>query len=380
MKKVLHIQKVAGIAGSENHLLTLLPGLREIDGYKQTMLVMADPKDHPDPFIERMCSSGVPTDLFTMHGDVDPLLVIQMARYIERQHFDLVHTHLFHADLYGTLSARLAGIHNIVSTKHGFNPWRRKRKYALFDRIAACFQHRIIIISKAVGQWLVQVERLPAEKMRVVHYAIDANHFRRSTGSSDETLANISKPIVGTVTRLIHQKGVHILIQAFAACLERHPEASLVIVGDGPVRSDLEKQASALGIAERVHFLGYVGHPKLSSTIRAFDIFALPTFGEGFGLVLLEAMSWGKAIVASRVMSIPEIVVHGATGLLVSPGDPNALAQALLELMQDQRLCRQFGTAGRQRVEQEFTVRDMIQGTIRVYEEILGPTDTVTAN
>jgi glycosyltransferase involved in cell wall biosynthesis len=380
MQSILHIQKVTGLAGSENHLLTLLPGLREY-GYDPIMLVLtAPPEDRADAFVEQMRSQGVQTDLMPMSADVDPLLVARLARYIRRHRFTIVHTHLFHADIYGTLAARLAGVPRIVSTKHGFNPWRRKRQYALLDRLAAGFQTHIITISQAIGQWLVQVERLPAEKMRVIYYALDTERFRRCS-QTPAALSTFSRPIIGTVARLIPSKGVHILLDAFATCLEHSVQASLLVLGDGPERAALEAHARARGIAGHVHFLGYMAAPDVSAMIRAFDIFAFPTFGEGFGLVLLEAMAWGKPIVASRVMAIPEIVLHNDTGLLVPPGDAVSLAQALLRLMQDPTLCHTLGMAGQKRGEQEFTVERMVQQTVNVYNEMLGltPGDTATA-
>lgn len=367
MIDILHIQKVAGIAGSENHLLTLLPQLPQY-GYQPTMLVLADSEDRPASFIEQMRDRGVQTDLISMGGDVDPLLVVQLLRYLNRKPFDLIHTHLFHADLYGTLAGQLAGFRQIISTKHGFNPWRTRTLYAFLDRLAAKYQQQLIVISQAIGEWLVEVERLPANKMQVVHYAIDMDKFRPST---TQELLNIPKPIIGTVTRLLHQKGVHVLLAAFAKCLETYPKASLVIVGDGPVRRQLEEQSRTLSIAAQTHFLGYVAHPTLGDILEAFDIFAFPTFGEGFGLALLEAMTSGKPVVASKVMAIPEIVIDGETGLLVPPDDSDALARALLKLMSDPRKCQQFGTAGRQRVEAEFTLDRMVQKTIEVYEKLV---------
>ena len=366
---ILHIQKVAGIAGSENHLLTLLPQLREY-GYEPTMLVLADSEDRPEPFIEKMRDRGIPTHLISLGTDIDPLLLVQLVSYLKKHSFDLIHTHLFHADLYGTIAARLAGLRKIISTKHGFNPWRSQRLYALLDRLAATSQQQLIVISQAIGQWLAEVEKLPANKMQVVHYAIDIDKFCSPPQATRELL-NLPKPIVGTVTRLLHQKGVHVLLDAFAKCLEKSPQASLVIVGDGPARFQLEEQVRSLGIAANTHFLGYVAHPKLGAIARAFDIFAFPTFGEGFGLVLLEAMTLGKPVVASKVMAIPEIVLEGETGLLVPPNDSDALSQALLKLMSDPNLCQQFGIAGRQRVEREFTVERMVQKTIWVYQEVL---------
>lgn len=368
-KKIIHIQKVAGIAGSENHLLTLLPQLKKY-GYDTTMLVLADSEDGPESFIEQMQAVGIPTYRISMGADIDPLLVFQITYYLIPNYFDLIHTHLFHADIYGSLAARLAGIPAIISTKHGFNPWRHQKIYGLLDRLAASQQQQIITVSKAIAEWLVKTEKLPAKKMRVIPNAIEIEDIKPITKYPKE-LVNLPKPIIGTVSRLLYQKGIHILLDAFAKCREQHPQASLVIVGDGLYRNQLEEQAKTLGIAENTHFLGYLQQPRLSAVVSEFDIFAFPTFGEGFGMVLLEAMAVSKPVVASNVMAIPEIVIDGQTGLLVPPDNADALAQGLLKLIENPILCQQFGSAGRQRLEQEFTVERMVKKTIAVYDEVL---------
>ena len=329
------------------------------------MLVLADPGDHPAPFVASMKSKGIDCELISMRRDFDPLLLLRLLKFIRRHSGQLVHTHLIHADLYGTFAARLAGIPSVVSTKHGYNPWRTRSFYGLLDRLAAVFQTRIVTISDALGRWLVEVEGLPPEKLTTIHYALDVNCFRPSV-RGDLSL-QVSRPIIGTVSRLIHQKGIHILLQAFANCAKNHPSISLVVVGDGPERSNLASLAEELGLGHRVKFLGY--RSDVDKILQYIDIFALPTFGEGFGLVFLEAMACSKPVVATDVMSIPEIVENGKTGFLVSVQDSSALAKALDTLIENPELRDQFGKAGFQRVTSEFTVKRMVRKTAEVYQQ-----------
>ena len=329
------------------------------------MLVLAGPGDQPAPFVTSMRANGIDCEVISMRGDLDPLLLVQLIKFVRGHAGQLVHTHLIHADLYGTLAARLAGIPFVVSTKHGYNPWRTKWQYAFLDRLASLLQNRIITISDALGSWLVEIEGLPPKKLSTVHYALDVNRFRSSTAG--ELSFEASKPVIGTVSRLIHQKGIHVLLQAFAACARQHPTISLVVVGDGPERSALENSAKELGIDHRVHFLGY--RSDVDRILPHMDIFTLPSFGEGFGLVLLEAMAHSKPVVATDVMSIPEIVENGKTGFLVPAKDISALAQALDTLIEDPGLRDQFGKAGYQRVREEFTIEGMVGKTIKEYAE-----------
>ena len=356
------------MAGSENHLLTLLPALKE-NSFEPSMLVLAGPGDRPASFIASMKTRGIDCDMISMKGDLDPLLPIRLVQFMRAHPSHLVHTHLIHADLYGTLAAHLAGVPAVVSTKHGYNPWRAKWFYACLDRLASFFQDRIITISDALGHWLVKVEGLRPEKLSTIHYALERDRFRPSV-SADLSL-EVSPPVIGTISRLIHQKGIHVLLKAFAECAKNHPSISLVVVGDGPERSNLEILARKLGLDSRVRFLGY--RPDVHQILPQFDIFTLPSFGEGFGLVLLEAMACSKPVVATDVMSIPEIVQQGKSGLLVPAQDVSALAEALDTLIEDPELRDRFGKAGFQRARAEFTVERMVRKTAEVYQEASRP-------
>ena len=230
-------------------------------------------------------------------------------------------------------------------------------------------QASIITISAAIGDWLVRTERLPAEKRRVVHYALDGEQFRSAARSS--AALSSGAPLVGTVSRLLSQKRVDVLLRAVACCVSRHPKVALVIVGEGPERGRLERLSTELGIADRVSFLGH--RDDVSGLMRGLDIFALPSSGEGFGLVVLEAYAWSKPVVVSDVLALPEIVESERTGLLVPPGDVGELAGAIDRLAADLNLRQQLGTAGRQRLERDFTVDRMVAATAAVYEDVRSP-------
>jgi glycosyltransferase involved in cell wall biosynthesis len=370
--RVLHIQKVGGIAGSENHLLTLLPGLRRV-GYEPTMLVL-DGEGRAEAFTREMRARGVPTRLVGIRAHVDPALPLVLARHVRPRDYDIVHTHLIHADLYGALAARVVGHGRLVSTRHCCDPWRRNAGYAILDRASGRLQRRIIAISRGLQEQLCAGKGLPAAKVRVVHYGLDADEFRRQAATTSG-LEALPRPVVGTVSRLIPEKGVHLLLEAFDACAREFgaDAGSLVVVGDGPARAALEADARRRPVAGRVHFTGHLPRSGVSAAIRAFDVFVFPTFfPEGFGLVLLEAMAWGKPIVASRAISVPEILAHDRTGLVVPPEDAGALRDALLRLRREPGLGERLGAAGRLEVEQRFGAERMIEETARVYDELRG--------
>jgi glycosyltransferase involved in cell wall biosynthesis len=175
--------------------------------------------------------------------------------------------------------------------------------------------------------------------------------------------------LVGNVGRLALQKGQRHLIAAMPSLLERVPRAHAVIAGSGDLQAYLQDLSEEVGVAERVHVLG--PRKDVPALMHAIDVFAMPSIWEGFGLVLLEAMAAGRAIVASRVATIPEVVVDGETGLLVPPGEPLALAEALAQLADQPALGGRLGEAGRERLRRHFSVDKMVGDTELLYRELV---------
>ena len=366
--RVLHIQKVAGIGGSEKHLLSLLPRLRDF-GLIPEMLVLSDPEDHPEPFIEQMKSSGVYTHLMTISGDFDPGLLFKLKNLFCEEKYDLIHTHLIHADLYGIWAARFAGVKLIVSSRHEASPFRKQYLIRLLSCLSCRQSDCIICISENLKRYTKTIDWLKLTKLRTIYYGLDLN-LDSGNSISRKGLSQVKKvPVIGNVARLTEAKGHTTLLQAMPKVLENFPDVKLVIIGDGELREMLKKCQEQLGLTECVEFWGFKNDPV--PLMSEFDVFVHPSRWEGFGLVFLEAMASRLPIVATRVGAIPEIVEHGETGILVDVDDSDALAAGICELLNNPSLARDMGNSGRRRLEEKFTLDKMVEETSEVYFSLL---------
>jgi glycosyltransferase involved in cell wall biosynthesis len=234
-------------------------------------------------------------------------------------------------------------------------------------------QDLIIAISDHIARFTVsRGVRYPSRVRRVYHgieppvtqtLEREGQQIRRDLGIGQDAF------VVGNVGRLAPQKGQRHLIAAMPLLLERVPNAHAVIAGAGDLEEYLRDLALELGAAERVHVLG--PRRDVPALMHAMDVFAMPSIWEGFGLVLLEAMAAGRPVVASRVATIPEVVLDGETGLLVPAGDPLALADALAQLAGDPEGARTMGEAGRERLRLHFSIEKMVGDTEMLYREVL---------
>jgi glycosyltransferase involved in cell wall biosynthesis len=350
--RVLHVHRIAGIGGSERHLLTLLPALAA-QGVEPSFVGVLD-ADGGGPFYAELRRSGIP---FT---SVSP---VGLPRAVARAAPDLVHTHLVHADVFGAFAA---GRRPLVSTKHNDDPFRvgpfRFVERALARRAAA-----LIAITEALARFQVERVGLPREKLTVVRYGLDAPPLAWSADAAPD-VPREARVLLG-LGRLVPQKGWDVALRAFATLRRRHPEALLAILGEGPERERLERLRDDLGLGHTVALPGRTG--DVAAWLERADLLVHPARWEGFGLVLLEAMLASRPVVASGVSAIPEIVVDGETGLLVPPDDAGALAAAVDRLLAEPELGRRLGAAGRARARSEFSVARMAAATAAVYRRSL---------
>jgi len=333
---VTHVHKIAGIGGSERHLLTLLPALaaRGID----VRFVGLD-ADGADPFYEQLAVPFVRLS--------SPLRLWRALRAS-----DVVHTHLVHADVFGALSAGRAPL---VSTKHNDDRFRLG-PYRFVERAITRRARRLIAITDSLKRFCVDRVGLPAGKIEVVRYGLDEPP--RPWGENPP-LELPDGPVVAAVSRLVPQKGIDVAVRAMAGW----DNGTLVVLGKGPEQGNLTSLARELDV--RLVLPGHL--PDVAAVLRRADVFVHPARWEGFGLAVLEAMLCGLPVVATRVSSIPEIVVDGETGVLVPPDDATALCEALQRVLANPG---RLGEAGRRRAHAEFSVERMAQQTAELYVRI----------
>ena len=349
-----------GVGGSERHLLTLLAALAD-RGADPVFVGLDDPAWDPEPFYRELF---VPCVRLRAPRDLDPKLLVSLRRALRRLAPDVVHTHLVHADLYGALAAAVP----VVSTKHNDDPFRTG-PFRYVERLLARRASRVIAITHALARFTVERIGIPAEKVDVVHYGLDEPP--RAWGENPPALLPEGARVLLAVCRLSEQKGIDVVVRALAAVRPEHPEAVLVVLGDGPERAALERLVADLDVAGAVFLPGRVG--DVAEWLRRAELLVHPVRWEGFGLALLEAMLAKRPVVASAVSSVPEIVVDGETGLLVPPNDPAALATAITRLLGDRGLAERLGSAGFARARSEFSVERMARQTLRVYERAVDP-------
>ena len=356
---VLHVGKVSGISGSEAHLLTLLPDLRRRD-WDVRFCLLHEGEPGAVEFAARLQEADVPVERVRLRHDVDPVAFARLFRVVRRTRPVLLHTHLVHADAYGLPAGKLARVPVLASTKHGFNTFRERRAFAFADRGLARLTHLHIAISAGLARYLAEVEGLDISRFEIVHYGI---------APGDEPPPVPREPRLVCVGRLVPIKGHDTLLRSFAAATESVPGLTLEIAGDGPLRGELEALAAQLGVTGAVTFAGRVG--RTEPVYERAAVVVVPSRGEGFGMVALEAAERGRAVIASAVGGLPEIVEDGTTGLLVPPDDVERLAGALAGLAADGDRAARLGAAGRKRALREFTLDRCADRTDALYRGVL---------
>ncbi len=299
----------------------------------------------------------------------DYFAFLKVASVLRARRPDVIHTHNTQPFVDGTLGALLSGVRRIVHTDHG-RQFPDKRRYMLAERLMSHAAYKVVGVSEDTSRQLVAWEKIDPAKVTTIPNGVDC-------GAPASAVDKVEKrreigldgpgPILGTAGRLSEEKGLAYLLRAMPKVLREQPGAVLVVVGEGPLDSELKAQAAELGIQASTRFLG--PRSDMAAILSTLDVYVLPSLREGLPLVLLEAMAAGCPIVATNVGGVPSVVEKGVTGALVPPKDPDALAARILSLLADDGIRRKFAEAGPRVVRDRYSVEAMTRQYERLYRE-----------
>jgi glycosyltransferase involved in cell wall biosynthesis len=288
----------------------------------------------------------------------DVKLFFRLARLFRQERLRVIHTHGLDSLWYAGTAAWLARVPIRIHTQHNSRLIAATLKDRLKFRLAARAMTSVVPVSREVER-VVRLLGAPAARVQTILNGV------RTPEVVSSGVAGSGNPVVGVVARLSPEKGVHILLEAMPAVLRDVPAARLLVLGDGPERARLEALAGTLGIKGSVEFVGY--REDVESWLPRFDVFVLPSLTEGIPLALLEAMASARAVVATAVGGVPEVVCNGESGILTSPGDPPALAAAIVKLLRDGQERLRLGAAAARRVREDFSEEAMSGAYRRLY-------------
>lgn len=302
----------------------------------------------------------------------DASAIRQLTALLREREIDLVHNHMYRAEVVGIQAARDAGTPVVISTVHSSRV-RSPDDTATLARLSG-WVDRIVVPSAAIARKVASEGRASAA-ISVIPNGISLERFASADRAGARVRAELgigeSDLAFGTVARLEPEKGHRYLIEAARLVLAECPGAWFLLVGEGSLAGELHRQADALPAEARRRVLFTGRRDDVVAVSAALDVAILPSLREAQGISLLEAMALGRPIVASDTGGIPEVVRHGVEGLLVPPGDSAALAAALLELARDPEARGRYGAAGRRAVEERYSLQAMVRRVEAVYDEEL---------
>lgn len=363
----LHVDTERTWRGGEQQALYLAQGLQarghtaELAGHRGC------------EFARRGREAGLEAHELSLRGELNPLAVAGLVRLLKDRRFQIIHAHTSHAHTLAAIAARLAGgVRCVVSRRVDFAvrgklPFRRIKYRFGVDRFVA--------ISAAVRDVLIE-GGVAAERIRVVPSGIDPQRLTSADPAAIRREFGLEPDVslVGAVCHFAWHKGLEHLLDAIPSILAQRPGTRFMLAGDGELRAELEARAARVAPAGTILFPGFRG--DVPSLLAAFDVVVAPSVMEGLNTTNLDSLALSRPLVAARVGGIPEVVIDGQTGLLVPPGDPEALAAAILRLLEQPELGRRLGAAGRARILERFTNDSMVEGTLEVYRELLRQTGT----
>ena len=380
--KICHIITRMIVGGAqENTLYTILGHLRK--GHEVTLITGPSP-GREGKLLQNVDFPPFETiELPSLVRELDPVNDLKAYRALKKllkeRKFDVVHTHSSKAGVIGRIAARKAGTPVVVHTVHGqaFHPYEKGWKnaiYKLSERIAARYCDKIFAVAQAMIDQCVDASVAPREKYKVVYSGMDTSAFANAV-REPELRSELGIPenarVIATLARLFPMKGYEYVVPAAAEIIRDYPDTHMLLIGDGPMRDELDARIASLGVAEHFHFAGLVPPAQVHRYLAQADLLWHLSLREGLPRSVVQALATGIPAIGFRLDGTPEVILDGETGYCVAPESVAEVVDATRKLWRTPALARQLGENGRKLVLERFDWPLMADILEREYLELL---------
>jgi glycosyltransferase involved in cell wall biosynthesis len=301
------------------------------------------------------------------------VFIVRFASLMRNLKVQILHSHMFSANLWGRLSSLLVGRLVVITTEHNVNGRFRSLKHSLINRLLLPLSNKVVAVSGAVAETVVNLQRPPAKKLVVIRNGIrmeDIEKYRKSDINPQYSHMPGEKPIIVSIGRLVPQKRHDLLLEALRVCADNKIKFSCWIIGGGPEKSNLENKVKQLNLSDIVFFLGERSDAR--ELLHYVDMVVNTSDKEGLPISLLEAMAARLPVVAADVGGNREIIQNGETGVLVEPGNIKAIADGILKLLQNPELAKNISQIGYEKVKNNYSIEVVAKNWENLYEELQG--------
>ena len=360
---ILYLIWSLGLGGAEQVVINLAKG---IDKKKFNVIVCC--LNDKGIFAQEVEKEGIEVIALGKKGKFDATVLFKLIRVIKKYKIDIVHTHLWTSDFWGRIAAKLAGVPVIISTVHNVDVWKPK-VFLLIDRILSYFTDKIIAVSNTVKYFYINNAKIPKNKIETIYNGIDVDKFNIKVNRNikrRELGLNADTKVLAVIGRLVEQKGHIYFLECFRKLLGKYSDIQGLIVGDGPLRGELEERSKMLGLNGRVIFTGI--RNDIPEILKIIDVLVVPSLYEGLPTIILEAMAAGVPVVATNVGGNSEIIVNGETGFIVPPKDSSVLAEYIGKILENNNLVESMRVMSRERAIQYFSLDKMMREVEGIYK------------
>jgi glycosyltransferase involved in cell wall biosynthesis len=365
--KITYIIGTLQIGGAERQLLYLTKNLNKNIFLPEVIVIRKG-----GPLKEEFLKNNISVVEVGKKFKIDPIFFLKLVFILRQRKPHLIHTFMFTSNTWGRLASLFIGRPIILSSERCVDLWK-KWYHKLIDKFLLLFTNKIIVNSIAVKEFYKKIENIPEKKIEVIYNGVNVETIEKISVDINKKIEELkiekNRPIIGTGGRFTEQKGFIYLLMAIPKVLKYFPDCIFIFIGNGPLRKNFEKIVDNLNIKNNVVFTGY--RKDILELLFLCNIIVIPSLFEGMPNIILEAMSLKKAIIATDIPEIKELIIDGFNGLLVPVKNSEKISEKIIYLLKNPEICKKMGENGYSLVKKNFSIEKMVKSYEELYLKIL---------